>query len=123
MKRDMDLVRDILLAIEAEPLGVTGYFNIEGKNQRVVEAHVKLLKDAGYLASEKAAMLAGGRMERDLTLTWAGHEFLETIRDPKIWEATKSNAKQVGNWSLSLLAELAKGLIRQKAIDLGFPLG
>jgi Hypothetical protein (DUF2513) len=30
----------------------------------------------------------------DLNLTWQGHEFLETVRDPDVWERTKEGASR-----------------------------
>lgn len=123
MKRDMDLVREILLAVEAAPFNIDGSLTLEGKDHRVVAEHVRLLLEAGYLSTARVQYVAGKRMDLGLALSWAGHEFLETVRDPAIWSATKTNAKAVGSWSLSLIGELAKGLIKQKAADLGFPLG
>ncbi len=123
MKRDMDLVREILLAIEASPTTITGHFTLEGREGPLVDEHVRLLTEAGFLTHSRATYVAGKRMGLGVALTWRGHEFLETIRDPQIWKATKSGAAKVGSWSLGLMAELAKGAIRQKAIELGLPLG
>jgi len=45
-------------------------------------------------------------------LTWHGHEFLDAIRDPEIWRRTKEGANKAGGFTVSLLADLAKGLIK-----------
>ena len=55
-------------------------------------------------------------------LKWEGHEFLETIRDGAIWTETKKGAKAVGNGTLRFVGELALGIAKQKAVDLGLPL-
>jgi hypothetical protein len=47
-------------------------------------------------------------------LTWAGHDFLDSVRDSEIWRATKEGAQKAGGFSLELLAALAKGLIKKK---------
>jgi hypothetical protein len=45
-------------------------------------------------------------------LTWFGHDFLDSVRDPAIWKATKEGAAKIGGFSVHLLGALAKGLIR-----------
>jgi hypothetical protein len=59
-----------------------------------------------------------------MRLTYAGHQYLENIRDPEIWRKTNEGAKKIGSFSLETLGELAKGLVRQQikrhtGIDLG----
>ena len=52
MKRDMDLVRQILLDTENIPFLRSGQFyepKIEGYSQEEVSYHVKLLHEAGYI--------------------------------------------------------------------------
>lgn len=123
MKRDMDLVREILLAVEAAPSPLKdGLRKMDGHAPEFVVFHVRLLKEAGFLEEPFTRHTTKGEITHGVGLTWQGYEFLETIRDPAIWSATKANAKAVGSWSLGLLGELAKGLIKQKAAELGFPL-
>jgi hypothetical protein len=43
-----------------------------------------------------------------LQLTWRGHEFLETVRDPEVWKRTKDGARKAGNFGLGFVVELAK---------------
>jgi Hypothetical protein (DUF2513) len=47
-------------------------------------------------------------------LTWAGHDFLDSIRDPKIWEKTKKGAEAAGGFTVDLLKDLAKGLVKKQ---------
>lgn len=119
MKRDMDLVRDILLAGESWHDAVIPVFPVSGHDNQTIEAHVKLLVDYGALEAVKAH--GGGHM--GWRITWAGHEFLDEVRDPEIWNKTKEGAEKVGSWSIKLLGELAAGFVRSKAADLGLPLG
>lgn len=125
MKRDMDLVREILLAIEKCPEPVVwGYLEVEGFEPGPINAHLHLLNEAGYIraAAAQDANTSYGYMMQDSSLTWAGYEFLDTIRDTEIWRLTKTGAEKVGVWGISMLVELAKGYARQKAIGLGLPL-
>jgi len=93
MKRDMDLVRDILLAIEEkndpqEPVEL----RINGRFQPEVSYHLELLHEEGLI---KAAdwSTKDGHDWRAIGLTSQGHEVLNSIRDPRSWAATKSSSK------------------------------
>jgi hypothetical protein len=45
-------------------------------------------------------------------LSWAGDDFLDSVRDPEIWRQTKEGAKKAGGFTVELLGDLAKGLIK-----------
>jgi hypothetical protein len=47
-------------------------------------------------------------------LTWQGHDFLDSVRDPKIWAKTKEGALAAGGFTVDLLAELAKGFLKKQ---------
>lgn len=120
MKRDMDIVRLILMQIADED-GPTfdGIFRFGETPAAVVTEHVKLLMEAGYID--------GGFIEsmdeafyHGLRLTWSGNDFVETIRDDGVWGEAKKRASKVGSWSVSLISELAKAYAKQKAVELGF---
>jgi DNA-binding transcriptional ArsR family regulator len=105
MNRDMDLVRNLLLEIEAseKPVLYIGDLlsadRVDGANQPTIELHLKLLIEAGLIdANQKQGISTVGRwyVRR---LTWDGHEFLDTIRDPEIWRKTKEGASAAGSWS------------------------
>ena len=73
-------------------------------------------------ASSKGKPAADGvEVER---LTWEGCEFLDTVRSPEVWRRSKEAAGKVGSVSISVLAELAKGIAKSMLKDhLGFDLG
>ena len=125
MKRNMDLVRSILLAIEENPTpSVEGYLAIPEVEPGPVTYHLHLLKEAGYIDAYAAldANTEYGFLMQDASLTWRGHEFLDDIRDAEIWKKTKAGAAKAGSWSVGLLGELARGYLRQKATEMGLPL-
>jgi Hypothetical protein (DUF2513) len=118
MKRDMDLVREILLRLEAIQFPAIGgvavtyndeVFAVEGKSVDEVAYALKLIRDAGFL---KAAHTQPANGVALFGLSWSGHDFLDTVRDPEIWAKTKEGAAKAGGFTVDLLAELAKGLIR-----------
>ena len=120
VKRDMDLVREVLLAIESErELDNTqnARLILRDRDSGEVGYTVDLLIREGFVngASERrmhghAPMVSG--------LTWEGHELLDNIRDPGVWEKTKEKAKPLLSVSLAVLAELAKAEIKRR---LGLP--
>lgn len=77
----------------------------------LIEYHLALLDEAGLITIQ--AKLSGAVWQIG-QITWAGHDFLDTIRDPAIWRETKAGAKQAGGFSIELLKALAKGLIKKK---------
>ncbi len=114
MKRDMDLCRRIMLAVENE----TG---VEDAPERPVLAyHVALLQEAGLLDAiiqkDSKGNPANFHVKR---LTWEGHEFLEASKDPTIWEKAKSSIIKPGaSWTFGLLAEYLKAEAKK---HLGLP--
>lgn len=47
-------------------------------------------------------------------LTYEGHKLLDNIRDPRIWSEAKTAAKQVAGVSLTILADIAGSLLKDK---------
>ena len=119
MKRDMDLVRDILLAIEANSFpDLNKLLKFLNTGQRSFDDpvchHIKMLVDeVGFISAEEFKSYGGPNWLR-IELTWQGHEFLDSVRDIEVWKAAKSGAEAAGGFSIDLLKALAKGLLRKK---------
>lgn len=119
MKRDMELIRQILLLVEEypEPDGAI-LPAIDGYSQQEIAYHVKLLADASLI--EARDFSAGDNCHWVARhLTWQGHEFLDAARHDTIWgKAKKMIQDQGGSIPFtvlqSLLVELAKGLVGLK---------
>lgn len=98
MKRDMDLVRLILLKIEEDYIS-TALYNIEidGYDKETVAYHCKILNDAGFI-SDYSAQYADNALYNFAvgSLTWEGNEFLDKIRDDSTWGKTKKVIKEKG---------------------------
>lgn len=118
MKRDMDLIRELLLAIEDHPTLADGSqvlivdtadkLGFQDRSLAEIHYHLEMLIKKGLVEGEiNLLQIVSG-------LTWDGHDFLDTIRDPDIWRQTKEGAKKAGGFSLELLGDLAKGLIKKK---------
>jgi len=89
MNRDMDLVRTLLITIEALPDTNGHPVSAEGHGPAEIYEHLKLAQEAGLI---EARFLPGGTACVALRLTWAGHEFLDAARENRIWEKAKEMA-------------------------------
>ena len=114
MKRDMDLIREILLALESDQQ-VGNEQLIEGYSGAEVNYHAGLLIEAGL-----ADGLGTGYMKSDYRtfllkrLTWEGHEFLEKARDPGRWAKAKAAMISAGGFSLPIMQELLGAMMKKQ---------
>lgn len=110
MQRDMDLIRQILLEVEKCPLCDGHHFvniDIPGRSIEEVNYHIRLLEQAGYIIGSQTMLTYSVS-----SLTWEGHEFLDNIKDPKIWDETKEKAKEIPGVGLKIVGEIATGIIK-----------
>ena len=87
MKRDLNLIRKMVLAIEDAESGWAPTLSFEGYTPSQVGYHAYLLVDAG-LAKGVDVSTHGSQATTALitSLTWAGHEFAEAARDDTRWK-------------------------------------
>lgn len=108
MKRDWDVIRDIL--IEVEGMSVTerdSFMYGRGRQDEAHGRHAMLLWEAGFLKGADAYSMAGPALLSP-ELTWEGHNLLDTIRSKPVWEKVKSTASDKGI-ELSFDAVIALG--------------
>jgi len=86
MKRDLELIRKMVLAIEDSPSGWAPDRKFEGYTDTQVGYHAYLLIDAGLARGREAHdTLSKGPEGLISNLTWAGHEFADASRDETRW--------------------------------------
>lgn len=92
MKRNMDLVRLILLEIEKEYKSTAIYnLKIEGYDTAAVAYHCKILYENGMISDYDAQYADGDIYSFGVgPLTWEGNDFLEKIRDESQWNKIKN---------------------------------
>jgi Hypothetical protein (DUF2513) len=121
MKRDMDLIRELMLKLEALPVPLTELKVLDGNAAAVqVDGYTTEQIDYHLLLLEQAGFIHGGGMENFgmrfgpgigfQSLTWAGHDFLDSVRDPDVWDRTKQVASAAGGFTVDLLVSVAKSL-------------
>lgn len=119
MRRDMDLMRLVVLQVEKDHQGpnhLVEYhdFNyhplIEGFTPDQVEYHLKL---AIHSRLFEVPGNAGGYYIFS-GLTPSGHDFADSVRDEKIWKMTKEGALKASGITFELMGQLAKGFVKQQ---------
>ena len=108
MKRDWDVVRQILLELEEAESPTAGMLGIEGMDDQVFGYHAKLMCDAGLVEAAIQEWFAGGINAQVDRMTWSGQEFLDGIRHKSVWDKIKTNAEEKG---VSLTFETIKLLV------------
>ena len=115
MKRDMDLIRAMLLEIETDPHGFAPKITIHGYTQEQINYHATLLNEAGLIKAIDVTTNGSQSPEAIVErLTWAGHEFLDVARENQIWNQAKDKINVIGGASLQILIAVLTGIINKK---------
>lgn len=112
MKRDMDLVRELLFDIESDAPreGRRG----KGRSDPEIAYHLVLMEEAGFIAPTASdwTRTCTLTVHDPVRLTWAGHEFLDQARDLERWKKARAIIHTVGGAGLDAL----KAVLSQLAI-------
>lgn len=113
MKRDMDLVRKILLVLEAHDCGFApSKFSVEGFSDEQVGYHVYLMHQAALLhAKESTFYGSSSPLAIPLSITWQGYEFLANASEEKRWLQAKSLLKGAGEGSFQIWQAVLTALV------------
>lgn len=114
----MDLVRDMLIRLDELhiPAGSSLVLMFDkpplkhdSESMDDIAYTVELLEQAAFLNLTPTQPAMGICLRG---LTWNGHDFLDSVRDPEIWRKTKEAATKAGGFTMDLLVGLAKGFIK-----------
>ena len=117
LKRDLDLLRNILLRIEdtdvSKKLTYRSFSDLCDDDEMIL-LHIELLMDAGFiLAVDESAS-----NEPDYTIariTFAGYEYLDTVRDESHWKDVKEKLLPLGgSATIDIVKELGVNFLRQQ---------
>jgi Hypothetical protein (DUF2513) len=110
MKRDMDLIRMILLEVEKSPSPEGCRIEIRGRTSEELYYNAQLAHDAGFI---DARFLRGSTDFHVLRLTYEGHEFLDAARNDTLWVKAKEIViKNTGTLTLDGLKIALSTLIK-----------
>jgi hypothetical protein len=114
MKRDMDLVREILMVMEDHEHGFApNPFEVPGYTEEVVGYHLALMGEAGLIrAHDVTTHNAATPTAIASRITWEGHEFLANARNETVWSKVKSIVVAKGG---SVSFEVLKFLVLETA--------
>ena len=120
----MDLARKILFAMEASEKGLAPRISIDGYSPEEIGYHVWLLADGGLInATEVTHNLSRSREAIPVSLTWAGHEFIDAARSDTVWRKAKEKAQSSGvEMSFALMKQVliavAKAQLAQHGVHI-----
>lgn len=119
MKRNMEIIRSILLAVEDgnDPN------QIEGATDEQVRYHQALLVEAGLVHGNVTFYLSNASEVPDVVkiskLSWQGHEFIDLAKQQQIWNTIKSEFKEASFGTVIAVAkDLAEGWAKKRVQEL-----
>lgn len=112
----MELIRKILFFLETRPEHKAELdLPIEGYDVATLRYHVLLLAQAGLVDFEPEKTKTGRIIRAHVFgLNWAGHEFLDAVRNDKVWKKLLKYAKEKGGaLPFELLQVLGNELLKR----------
>lgn len=118
MKRDMELIRMVMLAAEKtkEPNELIDP-KFEGHNEIEISYHIALLDDAGLLHGQDRSAIGVFRWSAG-ALTWAGHEFVEAVKDEEVWKEALAITAKSGDGTVFEILKKALMKVQEKRAEL-----
>ena len=118
MKLDIDCVRDVLLEFEQLPLGIHTVHSFPRSVAKYgidnVDYTIAKLTEAGYVSADVTRLTDGTYDFYGIfDITFPGHQFLEKIKDNKIWSKTKTVASAIGSKAFDVIAQIATAKISE----------
>ncbi|OTN87558.1 hypothetical protein A5819_000004 [Enterococcus sp. 7E2_DIV0204] len=119
MKLNHDCIRDLMLSVEEnlkidevlESSDLESFAFFSKYSEEDIVYTILKLSEAHYL---KVETQYGDDTLQTLLITdvtWSGHQFLDTIRDNKVWKNTKSIVSKFSSVSVTLLKEVASTVL------------
>lgn len=116
MQRDMDLVRRILIGLENGSVGPDpNNVPIDGYAQDQIGYHVFIMMEAGLVHGEMVASPGCGQLPQasPYSLTWNGHEFLDSAREESRWNQARQLLNKVGGASIQIWIAVLTDLVKR----------
>lgn len=119
MKRDLGLIRDILLYIESESSASVEFEHLMvimesiRTDKIILQEHLIILKEANYLEFSTLEIESGDiEITDSIRITWSGYDFLDSIRDSSIFKKVLSQLSSLEGYPLQIVKELGLSLIK-----------
>jgi hypothetical protein len=120
MKRDMDIIRQILLNVEDDKYQLGERIRLPGVPDDICAKHVALILDAGLAIGRTHKSDSYGIVAADIErLTSAGHDFCDGIRQDTIWNLAKEHIIKPGaSYGLAVLVEWVRVEVRRRVFGI-----
>ena len=123
MKRDIEILRDILLECEKRPEPIVWVSDIDadeegvyyGFGDAVRQEHFELLKEAGLVKEVFQSQSNEGPAKFGYRITWLGFDFLDAARSETLWARLKAEASKQG---VTLTVQSAIAVMRSVATEI-----
>ena len=102
MKRDMALVREILLQMRDFEHSYAPDIDIEGYSEEQIGFHCLLLYEAGLIEAMEDNSMRREHLAEPTRLTWSGYEFIDNAQDPNVWKQAEKAVEKVGDVSFGV---------------------
>lgn len=114
MKRDMDLIRLLLLSRESDEKPPT----LDRYTEAQQLYHIRLIIEAGLVHGNVIKGSEGEVVAAVIgDLTWAGHDFLDAAHSETIWNKAKDMMlKAGGSWTMDILKTVLTTIIQKEAL-------
>lgn len=123
MKRDLDLIRQIMLTLE-EKMEYGKNFKsaqlIEVMQDKTLSAdklayHLGLLVESDFIKAKEYKHQSGEPTNYLINaITSQGQDFIDTIRQDTTWNKIKEKAYEIGGYNLPLLADIGFDILKDK---------
>ena len=123
MKRDLDLIREIMLVLEDKMEYGKNFKStqlIEVIQDKTLSAeklayHVGLLVENDFIKAKEYKYQSGEPTDYLInTITSQGQDFIDTIRQDTTWNKIKEKAYSVGGFTLPLLMDIGKEYLKKQ---------
>lgn len=114
MKREMDLVRQILITSAESTESVDAdVFVSDRYDFEMVAYTIDIMEEAGLINANVQKAFGGDYISAQVkSLTWKGQDFLDSVKSNKVWTEVKSTiAKGTGAFTFEIIKKIAEKII------------
>lgn len=119
MKRDLNLIRNMLLRIEElnstkQKITIDSFLDLCAE-PALISLHIELLIDSNYIETSEPIYCETIKDFSIYRITSDGYDYLDSIRENSIWERTENMLFKVGgSAALNVVKDIAVSIIKTR---------
>ncbi|MEA5620826.1 DUF2513 domain-containing protein [Cronbergia sp. UHCC 0137] len=120
MKRDMDLIRQILFQIESHESGYApNNIIVDGYTNEQIGYHIFIMIEGGLVKGIDVSSTHSSSPQAIVRrLTFSGHEFIDAARSESVWKKAKNlleaQGSSINTVTMGVLTQLLSSIIKQQ---------